>query len=140
MIDLDPAFVPTMGPGRDWGLGTFDPAEIELLGDPLDTFIQKDFDVVRAPVRPASSAGRGLVRNLISPRPVMDETRCKSCGTCVTHCPASPKAIAWRDGDQKTPPIYHYGRCIRCFCCQELCPKAAISVTTPLLGRLFGRQ
>ncbi len=141
MIDLDPAFVPTMGPGQDWGLGTFDPAEIELLGDPLDSFVQKDFDVVRSPVRAVpSSAGMGLLRNLVSPRPVIDEARCKSCGTCVTHCPASPKAVDWRDGNQKAPPIYHYGRCIRCFCCQELCPEAAVLVTIPLLGRLFGRQ
>ena len=26
--------------------------------------------------------------------------------------------------------------CIRCFCCQEFCPKGAVSVHRPLLARL----
>ncbi len=141
MIDLDPTFVPTMQPGRDWGLGTYLADEIEIVGDALASFVQKDFDVVRAPVRAVtSSAAVGLLRNLVSPRPVIDAARCHSCGTCVTHCPASPKAVDWRDGDKNQPPTYTYGRCIRCFCCQELCPESAISVTTPLLGRLIGAR
>jgi Pyruvate/2-oxoacid:ferredoxin oxidoreductase delta subunit len=138
MIDLDPLFVPTMQPAQDWGLGTYRAEEIEIVGDALESFLQKDFDVVRSPVRPVtSSAAVGFARNLVSPRPVIDAAVCKNCGTCVEHCPAGPKAVEWHNGDKSKPPAYKYERCIRCFCCQELCPEGAITVTTPLLGKLL---
>jgi uncharacterized protein (DUF362 family)/Pyruvate/2-oxoacid:ferredoxin oxidoreductase delta subunit len=138
MIDLDPTFVPTAQPGKDWGLGTYLADEIELLGDPLESFINKSFNVVRAPVRPIPGATMvPFFRNLISPRPVIDPIKCGQCGTCVNHCPVTPKAVDWVNGDRHSPPAYHYERCIRCYCCQELCPDLAISVTTPFLGKLF---
>jgi uncharacterized protein (DUF362 family)/Pyruvate/2-oxoacid:ferredoxin oxidoreductase delta subunit len=138
MIDLDPLFVPTMQPAQEWGLGTHRAEEIEIVGDPLASFVQSDFDVVRAPVRPVtSSAAVSFARNLVSPRPVIDAAACKNCGTCVQHCPASPKAVDWHDGDKRNPPTYRYERCIRCFCCQELCPESAITVRTPLLGKVL---
>lgn len=30
-------------------------------------------------------------------------------------------------------------KCIRCFCCQEFCPKGAVNVHRPLLARLLSR-
>jgi uncharacterized protein (DUF362 family)/Pyruvate/2-oxoacid:ferredoxin oxidoreductase delta subunit len=139
MIGLDPLFVPTNFPGLDWGLGTFLAEEIELLGDPLESFVNLSFDVVRKPVQAmgGSSSALPFVRNLVSPRPVIDPAKCGYCGTCVTHCPVRPKAVDWKDGDRKQAPVYHYERCIRCYCCQELCPESAITVTTPFLGRFF---
>jgi formate hydrogenlyase subunit 6/NADH:ubiquinone oxidoreductase subunit I len=132
--------VPTIKPGREWGLGTDLPEEIEWVGDPPEQFVHKAFKVVRAPVKPPTySTVVPVFRNLISPRPVIDAARCNQCGTCVRACPVSPKAVDWHDGDalRTRPPSYKYERCIRCFCCQELCPERAISVTTPRLGRLL---
>ena len=141
MINLNPEFVPTMQPARDWGLGTYLAEEIELVGDPFDTFVDPAFDVVRAPVRPVtSSTVVPFFRNLVAPRPVIDRARCTKCGTCVKHCPATPKAVDWHTGDKTQSPTYRYERCIRCFCCQELCPELAISVKTPLLGQLLRRM
>jgi uncharacterized protein (DUF362 family)/Pyruvate/2-oxoacid:ferredoxin oxidoreductase delta subunit len=138
MINLNPEYVPTMQPGREWGLGTYLAEEIELVGDSLDTFINPSFNVVRAPVRPVTnSTSVSFARNLISPRPVIDASLCRLCGTCVKHCPATPKAVDWHDGDKSKPPTYKYARCIRCYCCQETCPELAITVKTPLLGRLI---
>jgi uncharacterized protein (DUF362 family)/Pyruvate/2-oxoacid:ferredoxin oxidoreductase delta subunit len=138
MIDLNPEFAPTNKFGQEWGLGTYRAEEIELLGDPLTSFVNKRFKVVRAPVRPVTSSSVvPFFRNIISPRPVIDPALCQLCGTCVKHCPANPKAVDWHDGDKTRPPTYKYGRCIRCFCCQELCTEAAITVKTPLLGKIF---
>jgi len=138
LIELNPEFVPTMRPGKDWGLGTYLPEEIELLGDPIEPLINKSFNVVRAPVKAVtSSTSVSFIKNLVSPRPVIDPAKCSHCGTCVKVCPASPKAVDWHDGDHKKVPTYKYERCIRCFCCQELCPDHAISVQTPFLSRLI---
>jgi uncharacterized protein (DUF362 family)/Pyruvate/2-oxoacid:ferredoxin oxidoreductase delta subunit len=137
MINLDPTFVPTNKFGKEWGLGTYEEKDIELLGDPLESFVCKDFIVVRAPVR-SIPAGKNyiFVRSLISPRPVIDPAKCTKCGTCTRICPAEPKAVAWHDGDKTKPPSYQYDNCIRCFCCQEICPEHAITIKTPLLAKM----
>ena len=141
IIDLNPEFVPTLKPGMEWGLGTCLAEEIELVGDPLESFINKQFRVVRAPVKAVTSPSGAVTtfKNLISPRPVIEVDKCGRCGVCVNVCPVSPKAVDWHDGDKSRPPVHQYGRCIRCFCCQELCPERAIGVQTPLLGKLLHR-
>lgn len=139
LIDLNPEFVPTIKPGKEWGLGTYLPEEIDLVGDPLEPLVNKAFKVRREPVRAATtpSGTVTIFKNLVSPRPVIAPALCTHCGTCVNMCPVSPKAVDWHDGDKKKPPTHKYDRCIRCFCCQELCPERAITVQTPWLGRVL---
>ena len=140
LVDLDPECVPTIKPGREWGLGTYLPEEIELLGDPLGPLVDKAFKVVRAPVRPPAYATLlPAIRNLVTSRPAIDAARCNGCGTCVEICPAQPRAVCWPTGDRSRRPVHRYERCIRCFCCQETCPERAIAIETPLLGRLLRR-
>ena len=140
IIDLNPAFVPTAAPGEKAGLGTYHYENIEVVGGNVDDFICTDFDVVRKPVEHiASGAIRKFFKNRTNPRPVIDKELCTKCGTCVRHCPVTPKAVDWVDDDESRPPAHDYGRCIRCFCCQELCPEGAISIKETLLGRLFFR-
>jgi ferredoxin len=79
------------------------------------------------------------MRNLLAPRPFVVAERCTKCGTCVKVCPVSPKAVTFPDGDATRPPRHDYAICIRCYCCQEMCPERAIEVKTPLLGRLIRR-
>jgi uncharacterized protein (DUF362 family)/NAD-dependent dihydropyrimidine dehydrogenase PreA subunit len=139
LIDLNPEFVPTIPPGKAWGLGTYLPGEIELVGDPVEPLVNKAFIVSRAPVKAATtpSGTVTLFKNLVSPRPVINPEKCIRCGICVNMCPVSPKAVDWHDGDKTKPPTHKYERCIRCFCCQEMCPERAITVQTPWLGRVL---
>ena len=140
IIDLNPEFVPTMVPGEKAGLGTYHDENIGVVGENVADFICKDFDVVRKPVEHAASGAlRIFLKNRTNPRPVIDKALCTKCGTCVRHCPVTPKAVDWVNGDEKRPPEHNYGRCIRCFCCQELCPEGAISIKETLLGRMFFR-
>jgi len=138
IIDLSPEFVPTSAPGEKSGLGTYHRENIEVVGDNVQSFVVEDFDVVRKPpVSVKSGIIRTFLKNQICPRPVIDEALCTSCGTCVKVCSVDPKAVNWHPGDESRPPTLNYNRCIRCFCCHELCPEGAITIRDTLLGRIF---
>jgi uncharacterized protein (DUF362 family)/Pyruvate/2-oxoacid:ferredoxin oxidoreductase delta subunit len=138
LINLDPALVPTAVPGEKAGLGTYHDDNIEVVGAKIEDYICCDFDVVRKPVV-SRTGGRVsiFIKNRFSPRPVIDKALCNECGTCVEHCPVNPKAVDWVSGDKTKPPAHNYSRCIRCFCCQELCPQGAISVETPWMAKIL---
>jgi ferredoxin len=109
------------------------------------------FDVVNTPPRPLPQRGlMRLVRDRVVPRPVIVEARCTRCGECVAVCPTEPKSVDWLDpstarlsspksGSGRRPPRHHYRTCIRCYCCQEVCPERAIVIKTPWLGKLLPR-
>ncbi len=149
LIGLDPALVGTVVAGGEAGLGRWHAEEIELLGDPPEHFAPGEFAANR---RTGSTTGVGvggpvgrLVRDLVAPRPVIVEERCTRCGTCVEVCPVDPKAVDWvadetRSGRERAVPEHDYRLCIRCYCCQEMCPERAIEVEVPLLGRLVHRE
>ena len=138
IIDLDPEFVPTSKAGEKAGLGTYHYDSIEVIGDKVESFIDKDFEVIRKPpVSFTSGRIRTFIKNHTCSRPAIDESKCTNCGTCVKMCPVSPKAVDWHTGDRHKPPAYKYGRCIRCYCCQESCPEGAIAVQNTLLGKVF---
>jgi uncharacterized protein (DUF362 family) len=138
IINLDPTFVPTSVPGERAGLGTYHYENIEVIGEKIENFLDPSFEVVRKP--PASTQSgrvRALIRNKTCPRPVIDKVMCTNCGTCVQLCPVTPKAVNWHKGAESRPPSFEYNHCIRCYCCQELCPEGAVLVREPLLGRIL---
>lgn len=66
---------------------------------------------------------RKFLRNILLSRPVVNRDECISCGLCAKKCP--PQTLKMVNG----VPKFDYPGCIRCFCCQEFCPKGAITVT-----------
>jgi uncharacterized protein (DUF362 family)/ferredoxin len=141
IIHLDPEIVPTSKPGEKAGLGTYHYDTIEIVGDPVQLFAVKDFDVVREP--PIYAGGnrlREFFKNQICPRPVIRESKCIGCGTCINVCPANPKAIDWKKKGSEKIPEYDYNLCLRCFCCQEMCPEGAINIHHPPLSKLISRS
>ncbi|MFP4457311.1 MAG: DUF362 domain-containing protein [Clostridia bacterium] len=135
LINLDPKFIPTITYGQKWGLGEFEDKKVEYVGDDINQFINKEFDVVRAPVKAELPKITSLVRRLALRKPYIIEDECIKCGQCIEVCPAKPKALS--RSNKNEVPKYEYSRCIRCYCCQETCPAEAIDVKTPILGKLF---
>ena len=140
MMNLDIKLVETLVYAKQFGFGNVDADTIEILGDDLASFIQADYEVNRNPVSTAislsSKSVQFLMRNFVTPKPVILADKCVNCGQCVAICPAEPKAVNYHDGDRKKIPSYHYSDCIRCYCCQEMCPHEAIVVETPLIGKI----
>jgi uncharacterized protein (DUF362 family)/ferredoxin len=141
IIHLDPEIVPTSKPGERSGLGTYQYDAIEIVGDPVQSFAVKDFDVVHdPPVHTGGNRIREFFKNQICPRPIIRESECIGCGTCLNVCPANPKAIDWKKKGLDKIPEYNYNLCLRCFCCQEMCPEGAITIHHPPLSKLISRS
>ena len=72
----------------------------------------------------------GFMRRHLLQRPVCEAPLCRHCGECWRYCPA--KAI--------TPEVqglrFDYDRCIRCYCCMEVCPYGALSAQETYTGRV----
>ncbi len=135
MINVDPALVPTIKFGAEYGLGKYRTEDIEMVGDDFTQFYDKNFDVDRSTINPYKHREIFKIFNMVLSKPVIKSKLCKKCGMCVNMCPAKPKALQWPD--KKQIPTYNYDNCIRCFCCQEICPESAIYVKKSLLRRIF---
>ncbi|MCM1042870.1 MAG: DUF362 domain-containing protein [Corallococcus sp.] len=70
-----------------------------------------------------------LAKKQLTPKVTFKKKVCKGCGKCAAHCPAKAIAI------DKTAKV-DQSKCIRCFCCQELCPFDAVKLKRPLLYRV----
>ncbi len=134
LVALRPEDVPLLKHAQEMGLGTYQQENIELLGDPLQEFVQRDFKNRRKSGKWIQSP---WLRNQIVARPCIDNSRCIKCGICVDACPVKPAVVDWGREEKTEPPVYEYNRCIRCYCCQEMCPEAAIDLQVPWLGRIL---
>ncbi|MFC1744763.1 DUF362 domain-containing protein [Candidatus Riflebacteria bacterium] len=138
LLDVEPEFVPTVKFGYQTGAGTYLTDEIELLGDEFQQFKNCDFNIDREQIRPF--IGQGILRflnNRLVSKPYIVKEKCIKCGQCVTMCPTNPKSVNWQLGNKKKVPRYDYGSCIRCYCCQELCPEKAIKLKVPFSRRVL---
>ncbi len=73
----------------------------------------------------------GFVRKYFLQRPQADLQLCEFCGECFEHCPAD--AISFF----QEMVVFDYDKCIRCYCCLEVCPKGSIRTTDPYCGRVL---
>lgn len=63
-----------------------------------------------------------LIKNLTVKRPVFNPKICRLCRECVRICPA--KALSIEENRVKVD----YQKCIRCYCCHEICSHHAITL------------
>lgn len=73
---------------------------------------------------------RRIFKNQINPQPAMSDL-CTLCGNCIKNCPVG--AIEMR----KLKLFFNYKKCIRCYCCDELCLHNGIKTVYHLLGRIL---
>lgn len=136
IVGIDPVESPPIRIASEKGYGTAQLRNIELHGPSIAEVKVDGFRVPRAArpsMRQRAMSGRTgrILRNWFTTRPHVLESSCRGCKICAKACPA--EAIEVRQG------IAHmdYNKCIRCYCCQELCEYGAITLKTPSLARIF---
>ena len=106
--------------------------EYEVMGDNIEQLILRDFDI---PMKMRKGSWVALMNKLpqpLRPRPVFTHKQCNGCAVCMRSCPVGAISM-----DKKQRPNVDVQKCIRCFCCQELCPKNDIIVRrNPLFNLL----
>lgn len=124
ILGAPPKDVPILEAALERGLPSAKLKNVEVKGlDPAAIKI-KDFDF---PPRMHTNFAAMLpgfldkpLRKSITTRPHVNDKDCTLCGICVNVCPAEVMTK-----DKRI--IIDYDRCIRCYCCQEMCPEGAIS-------------
>ena len=98
-------------------------------------------------VRPDSSAGDtsaltfltkafgGRLNRWLQPKPFVEVSKCVGCGACARSCPK--KTIGLVGEFEKHAHIIDRD-CIKCFCCQELCPVKAVVIKKNPVMKLLG--
>jgi uncharacterized protein (DUF362 family)/Pyruvate/2-oxoacid:ferredoxin oxidoreductase delta subunit len=137
IICLAPRHVRTLKYGMEGGLGTYLDEEIEILGENIEAIKITDFDTGITEMPAFMKILIGFIGKLGISRPYIKKENCTKCGICIKACPLGPKALSWTEGGNSYPPRYDYKRCIKCFCCQEMCPNKAIWVKKAFLGAIF---
>ena len=112
--------------------------EIVICGDVSDVPVLSDMDIPRCEVYGALKHVprklQPLLNKLMTRRPSIKKSKCRGCAKCCNHCPA--KAITMIDNKKKGKYAkIDYTKCIRCFCCQELCPFNVVKIKTGLFYR-----
>jgi ferredoxin len=120
MIGLDPQCVPAVREAIERGLVT--PAEISVIGQ-----VPKLAPYVKLPdVKPASGFSKSFgdfTWDQFIMTPKVRRSRCGNCSVCVRSCVPGAMSL---DADGKA--VIDYGKCIHCYCCEEFCPKKAVSL------------
>lgn len=143
-IGVNPLKVPTLKAAIDRNLITGKISDVDIVGEDINSVRVLDF-------KPPPTERRDFwfyppvirkwaIRNLNS-TPII-KSNCIGCGVCVKNCPVNAmKLISINkmsiDKDVKKKANIDLKKCIRCYCCHELCPEKAVGLKKPFLLKMI---
>lgn len=130
VVGINPMSVDTIRLGQQCGLGVGRLDSIEIRGESVEDVAVGGFKLSSGSGQWTSIPGfiRQPLRKQLVAHPVARKNECTGCGDCIKVCPV--KAIA-----AGRPVSVDYSRCIRCYCCHEVCDTGAMTLRRGLLGR-----
>jgi len=135
IIGYKPGDVPIINAALNRKLGPGNYDDIRIVGATIDCFIDKQFRKIGG----ASKITKFLpgiipdsvLKTFILSRPIVNDNICVKCRKCEDICYG--KYVKLERGKIR----YDYENCIRCYCCQEICPVGAIIIYKPPLLKCF---
>ncbi len=128
MLGIDPDALQTLKAARQLGLLN---EPIRITGDMINV---DHFELpVLGPLTFGPKLLQKFMRKHLVQRPLVDQNHCQLCGECWQYCPA--EAITPDDNIIG----FDYDRCIRCYCCVEICPHGALAARETLAGKVIRR-
>lgn len=118
--------------------------DIKIMGDDLPSFIKSDFNNPQIEIYNKSNKKipiflNSFVHKVMTRRPHISASKCKGCKKCYNHCPV--KAIEMKQKhNKKSYAKIDYEKCIRCFCCQELCPFNVVKIKCGIVYKIVHRK
>lgn len=131
----DPADIPTNAIAIERGLWLKDTDDIEYDGPALEIITKKEFK--RIPVTRNKNISLKFLSNRIrilrklERRPVFIHSNCTGCLECIKICPVN--AIAMH-AVKPNHVVLTDEKCIRCFCCSEVCRSDAVNIRIKFFG------
>ena len=140
LIGLDPYEVPTIAAAKRRDLVPDCFEDLAITGD-WEAFRPIDFKCIKNRNSTLFVNGTTLFGRLtqkamhlcLESRPQVKLAECVGCGRCANVCPAH--TIEIKNGKA----LIHRKNCIKCFCCQEFCPKGAMVVHRTAIARLLNK-
>ncbi len=141
LMNYDPKTLPNIMTGVERGYSDKD-LSVEVVGESVESMTVKDYNtVVPNGFTPFATSMpqwmQPIVHKLTTQRPHVNRKKCKGCKKCFEHCPV--KAIEMvptkKGGTPKAK--FDYNKCIRCYCCQELCPFGLVEVKSGLVYKIM---
>ncbi len=141
LIGFDPSVLPLNMMGVERGyITSID--DVQIVGEDVTPMIVADYQRVMPDDFRPFGAGlprwiQPIIHRLTTRRPYINKSKCKGCKKCFEHCPV--KAISmvdYKKGQPKKAEV-DYNKCIRCFCCQELCPFGIVKIKSGLVYKVI---
>ena len=132
VVGIDPLSIETTRLASKQGLGCGDLNDIEIRGECIDDVRVEGFKLSsgRSEWKKIPFPIRRLLRRQLIAIPIIRQRQCTGCGDCVTVCPVNAITAG-------KPAAINLERCIRCYCCAEVCNFSAIELKRGLIGRLL---
>lgn len=134
VVGADIAQIPVLNEAAKDNLASTDLEEIKLFGEEVAAVAVDDFKF--PPLIHTNFASYlpnfldKRIRKALSARPKISVKDCSLCTLCARSCPPDIIKVG------KKVEI-DYDNCIRCYCCQEICPKGAITIKEGWLKKLL---
>lgn len=125
--------------GKKKGLCVTDSKELTVLGQTISDNRINDLVLPETKSLPIlkklPTLFGGRLNSFLEPKPEIIASKCVGCGECARSCPA--KTITLVKHKNKRIARINNTNCIKCYCCQELCPINAVKVKKNFIFKLI---